>query len=197
MWVDPWVRKVPLRRAWQPAPGLLPGESHGQRSLAVFSLEVCAESDMTERLNNSNPAQSPRCPAIRCSPYPAGQSRSLATWLPPSHTLCPHQAPVMRATSALPEPQAGTLILSPCHAPLDKNPRAMKQQIEEPDSPRPADVSQWASVGRLRERQGTGGQQQGPEVSESPRVLSIQESAEDGLATGATGKVLAVPSGEA
>lgn len=76
----------------------------------------------------------------------------------------------------------------------------MKQQNEGPNSPRPADVSQWASVGRLRERHGewgTGGQQQGPEVSESPRVLSIQESAEDGLAIGATGKVLAIPSGEA
>jgi len=25
----PWVGKVPSRRAWQPNPGLLPGESHG------------------------------------------------------------------------------------------------------------------------------------------------------------------------
>ena len=30
---DPWVRKTPWRRAWQPTPVLLPGESHGQRSL--------------------------------------------------------------------------------------------------------------------------------------------------------------------
>lgn len=34
-------------------------------------------------------------------------------------------------------------------------------------------------------------------MSESPRILSVQESAEDGLATGATGEVLAVPSAEA
>ena len=26
---DPWVRKIPWRRAWQPIPILLPGESHG------------------------------------------------------------------------------------------------------------------------------------------------------------------------
>ena len=29
---DPWVRKTPWRRAWQPTPVCLPGESHGQRS---------------------------------------------------------------------------------------------------------------------------------------------------------------------
>ena len=33
------VRKIPWRRAWQPTPGLLPGESHGQRSLAGYSAE--------------------------------------------------------------------------------------------------------------------------------------------------------------
>ena len=31
---DPWVRKIPCRRKWQPTPIFLPGESHGQRSLA-------------------------------------------------------------------------------------------------------------------------------------------------------------------
>ena len=31
---DPWVRTIPWRRAWQPTPGFLPGESHGQKSLA-------------------------------------------------------------------------------------------------------------------------------------------------------------------
>ena len=29
-----WVGKIPWRRAWQPTPVFLPGESHGQRSLA-------------------------------------------------------------------------------------------------------------------------------------------------------------------
>ena len=31
---DPWVRKIPWRRRWQPTPVFLPGESHGQRSPA-------------------------------------------------------------------------------------------------------------------------------------------------------------------
>ena len=34
---DLWVRKIPWRRAWQPTPVFLPGESHGQRSLAGYS----------------------------------------------------------------------------------------------------------------------------------------------------------------
>ena len=34
---DPWVRRIPWRRAWQPTPVSLPGESHGQRSLAGYS----------------------------------------------------------------------------------------------------------------------------------------------------------------
>ena len=30
---DPWARKITWRRTWQPTPILLPGESHGQKSL--------------------------------------------------------------------------------------------------------------------------------------------------------------------
>ena len=35
---DPWVGKILWRRAWQPIPALLPGESNGQRSLEGYSL---------------------------------------------------------------------------------------------------------------------------------------------------------------
>ena len=39
---DPWVGKIPQRRARQPTPVFLPGESHGQRSLAGYiSMRVC------------------------------------------------------------------------------------------------------------------------------------------------------------
>ena len=34
---DPWVRKIPWRRKWQPLPLFLPGKSQGQRSLAGCS----------------------------------------------------------------------------------------------------------------------------------------------------------------
>ena len=33
----PFVRKIPWRRAWQPTPVFLPGESHGQRGLVGYS----------------------------------------------------------------------------------------------------------------------------------------------------------------
>ena len=33
---DPWVGKIPWRRAWQPTAVFLPGESYGQRSLAGY-----------------------------------------------------------------------------------------------------------------------------------------------------------------
>ena len=44
---NPWVRKIPWSRKWQPTPLLLPGESHGQRILVGYSLECCKESDTT------------------------------------------------------------------------------------------------------------------------------------------------------
>jgi len=45
---NPWVWKMPWRRAWQPTPVFLPGKSHGQRDLAGHSQQGGAESDMTE-----------------------------------------------------------------------------------------------------------------------------------------------------
>ena len=39
------------RRKWQSTPGLLPGKSHGQRSLVSYSPWGRKESDMTERLH--------------------------------------------------------------------------------------------------------------------------------------------------
>ena len=35
---NPWLEKTPWRRAWQPTPVFLPGESHGQKSLAGYNL---------------------------------------------------------------------------------------------------------------------------------------------------------------
>ena len=43
--------KIPWRRKWQPTPVLLPGKSHGRRSLVGCSPWGCYESDMTERLH--------------------------------------------------------------------------------------------------------------------------------------------------
>ena len=45
---DPWVRKIPGKRAWQPTSVILPGESYGQRSLVGYSPWGHKESDTTE-----------------------------------------------------------------------------------------------------------------------------------------------------
>ena len=37
----PWIGKIPWSRNWQPKPVFLPGKSHGQRSLAVYSPWSC------------------------------------------------------------------------------------------------------------------------------------------------------------
>ena len=49
---DLWVGKIPWRRVQQPIPVFLPGDSHGQRSLAGYSSWCCKESDTTERLSS-------------------------------------------------------------------------------------------------------------------------------------------------
>ena len=51
---NPWIGKIPGRRKWQPTPVFLPGESHGWRSLAGYSLGGHRESDRTEWLINSD-----------------------------------------------------------------------------------------------------------------------------------------------
>ena len=45
------VGKIPWRRKWQRTPVLLPGESHGQRSLVGYSPWGRKEPDTTERLH--------------------------------------------------------------------------------------------------------------------------------------------------
>ena len=48
---NPWVGKIPWRRKWQPTPILLPGKSHGWRSLAGYSLWGSQKSDTTKQLH--------------------------------------------------------------------------------------------------------------------------------------------------
>ena len=50
---DPWVGNIPWRRKWQPPPVVLPGEPHGQRSLAGYSPWSHKEWDSTEWLTLS------------------------------------------------------------------------------------------------------------------------------------------------
>ena len=46
--LNPWVREIPLKEAWQPTPVFLLGEFSGKRSLAGYSPWGHKELDMTE-----------------------------------------------------------------------------------------------------------------------------------------------------
>ena len=46
---DPWVRKIPWRKVWQPTPVVFPGEYHGQSNPVGNSLQ--GQKSWT-RLNN-------------------------------------------------------------------------------------------------------------------------------------------------
>ena len=50
---EAWAGKIPWRRAGQPTPAFLPGESHGQRSMTGYSPRGRKVSDTTERRGTS------------------------------------------------------------------------------------------------------------------------------------------------
>ena len=52
-WFNPWVRKIPWGRKWQPTPEFLPVESHGQRSLTGYRPWDGKESKTTEQITLS------------------------------------------------------------------------------------------------------------------------------------------------
>ena len=43
---DPWLGEIPWRRKWQSTPVLLPGKSHGQRSLVGYFIAPTMENRM-------------------------------------------------------------------------------------------------------------------------------------------------------
>ena len=55
IWAFPYWNEgnfLPWRRKWQPTPVVLPGNSHGRRSMVGYSPWGCKESDMTEPLQS-------------------------------------------------------------------------------------------------------------------------------------------------
>ena len=53
---NPWVRKIPWRREWQPTPVCLPRNFHAERSLAGCSPWGRKESDATEHTSEASVA---------------------------------------------------------------------------------------------------------------------------------------------
>ena len=72
---DLWVRKIPWRRQSQPNPVVLPGKSHGRRSVVGYSPWGCKELDTNEPVH---------FPVFW--PGKSHGQRSLAGYSPPSQT---------------------------------------------------------------------------------------------------------------
>ena len=86
---NPWVRKIPWRRAWQPTPVFLPGESHGQRSLAGYSLWGCRVSDTTDSTEHIHTRfSSHSTPSI----FRGRKGLREEKWLHPNHRASSSQA---------------------------------------------------------------------------------------------------------
>ena len=51
---DPWVRKIPWSRKWQPIPVFLPGESHRQRNLAEYIAHGVTKSQTQAVMKETN-----------------------------------------------------------------------------------------------------------------------------------------------
>ena len=101
-----WILVPQQRRQWHPTPVLLPGKSHGQRSLESYSPWGCEELDTTKRLHfhfslscigegNSNPLQCSRLENPRdreawwAATYGVAQSRTRLKWLSSSSSSSP------------------------------------------------------------------------------------------------------------
>ena len=91
---NPWVRKIPWRRAWQPTPVFLPGESHGQKSLAGYSPRGHRESDTTETKQQTGTANAPRPPSLRMLALDPGKGGAAVASLPVGLTQEHSQGPV-------------------------------------------------------------------------------------------------------
>ena len=107
----------PRRRQWQPTPELLPGKSHGQRSLVGYSPWDCKESDMTEQ--HHFPFLSPSWASFPSShPTPLGHHRapgwasSVTQQLPTNHLFYTWQCVCVNTGLSthptLPSPTAST-----------------------------------------------------------------------------------------
>ena len=70
---NPWVRRIPWSRKWQPAP-VLPGKFYGQRSSVGYSPQSCKELNITATEFASAPArthtQTQRCVSDFCLQHP-------------------------------------------------------------------------------------------------------------------------------
>ena len=73
-----WVRIIFWRRKWQPAPVFLPGESHGQRSLAGYSPWGCR---VRHDLATKQQQQDIRVAPGLLSPFVLSSQETMTAWV--------------------------------------------------------------------------------------------------------------------
>ena len=98
---DPCIGKIPWRKAWQPTPVFLPGESYGQRSLAGHNPWGRKELDTTEEtlahtvLAGRTPGSSEALPLVLSSVLLEAQTSSPAAYSGPT---CLQKGPAVLQT---------------------------------------------------------------------------------------------------
>ena len=89
---DPWVRKIPWRRRWQPTAIFLPGKSHRQRSLAGYSpqghwrVRHHLATEQQEQLLNWDDLHSWKGPNPFVTMFPRRSVRGVLTVTGPPHS---------------------------------------------------------------------------------------------------------------
>ena len=73
---DPWFRRIPWNRKWQPTPVFLPEKFHGQRSLVDYSPWSHKELDMTNDTHKVPLGHSAAFPSRKSSPFDKLRSSS-------------------------------------------------------------------------------------------------------------------------
>ena len=76
---DPWVRKIPWRRKWQPTAVFWPGKSHGQRRLVGYSPGCRKELDTVEWLSTHTCTHSQES-VVNHLGWPSVITRVLTRW---------------------------------------------------------------------------------------------------------------------
>ena len=93
---DPWVGKIPWRRAWQPAPVVLPRESQGQRSE-----HAC----MQTRRGTTTKGATPENHAGRLATWPRDRETSCLSGFSPSELAATLHSPGPRQASIFTQAQ--------------------------------------------------------------------------------------------
>ena len=89
----PWINKIPWRRKWQPTPVLMPGESHGQRSLVCYSLFQRVGHDLVTKQQQQKHGGLRNCTPLSPSSWGAIFNSYVPTPFPLRYT--PSQEPII------------------------------------------------------------------------------------------------------